>query len=431
MGMVVSPITRRHNRFEELFTNPKTIERYRSAPLVEPRERYLRHLAEAGVSRLVLRVNALDQVRLLRLLNLRESEKVTIAQIEVLAEEWDRTRQNKLGHRLRTTPKSTKFALSRVTRWLRFLGWLDEPEEARHPYRVELAAFEEWMRAERGCRQATIDFNLHGAKEFLDWLADSGKPLACVGIADIDDAIAAKNARRSYSRVTMRIYAKNLRALFRFAEERRWCRPGLAAGIVPPRFYPDEHARSTLSRDDIRRLLATTDGDRPVHKRDWAILMLLIVYGLRAGEVRRLRLDDLDWDNETLLVRRLKTGRTNTYPLSPAVGQAIVRYLVDVRPPRPERALFLTLWAPFRPLGRTGPGSVVRRRMDQAGIAAERRGPNMLRHTAAQHLLDRGVSMKVIGDYLGHRNPRSTQVYARFDLNALREVADFDLGALA
>ena len=206
---------------------------------------------------------------------------------------------------------------------------------------------------------------------------------------------------------------------------------GIAEGIRPGRFYPGQTVRGTLSRADIERLLATTEGDRPVDKRDRAILMLLIVYGLRAGEVRTLQLDDLDWENETLRVHRPKTGRTDLFPLSRAVGQAIVRYLVDARPRRPERALFLALSAPIRPLGRTAPGNMVRRRMDEAGIAAERRGTHALRYTAAQHLLDRGVSMKVIGDYLGHRNPRSTRAYARFDLNALREVADFDLEGLA
>ena len=416
--------------FEKLFEKPDTIERYRAAPLVEPRERYLRHLAESGACRRTMRIIALDQVRLLQLLDLREGEKVTVARIEAVAPEWDRTRHHKLGHRLRTSRKSTKRALSRVTRWLRFLGWLDEPEEDGHPYSVELGAFEEWMRAERGHAEQTIDGNLRGAREFLDWLAASGKHLKSVRIADVDAAIKAKTARRQYSRVTIRGDAKRLRTFFRFAEDRGWCTPGMAEGIAPPRLYPDEKVRSTLSRDDVRRLLATTDGDRPADKRDRAMLMLLIVYGLRAREVRSLRLDDLDWENEMLSVRRPKTGRTDLFPLSRAVGQAIVRYLVEVRPPRPERALFLTLAAPIRPLGQAAPGHVVRRRMDEAGIAAERRGTHALRHTAAQHLLDRGVSMKVIGDYLGHRNPRSTKVYARFDLNALREVSDFDLEGL-
>ena len=417
--------------FEELFTNPNAIERYRAAPLLEPRERYLRHLAESGACRLTMRQIALAQVRLLQLLDLREGEKVTVAQIEAIAPEWDHTRLQKLGRRPRTSRKSTKRGVSRATRWLRFLGWLDEPEKEPHPYSVELGVFEEWMRAERGLAEATIGLSLCSAAEFLDWLAASGKRLKSVRIADVDAAIEAKTARRHYSRVTIRIHAAGLRAFVRFAEDRGWCSPGIAEGILPGRVYPDQKVRPTLSRADIERLLATTDGDRPVQKRDRAILMLLIVYGLRAGEVRGLQLDDLDWENETLRVHRPKTGRTDFYPLSQAVGQAIVRYLVEVRPPRPERELFLTVAAPIRPLGRTAPGTMVRRCMDEAGIAAERRGTHALRHTAAQHLLDRGASMKVIGDYLGHRNPRSTKTYARYDLNTLREVADFDLEGLA
>ncbi len=417
--------------FEELFTKPSTIERYRTAPLVEPRERYLRHLADSGANRLALRQIALDQVRLLDALDLHDGEKVTVAQIEATAPDWSHARCIRLGRRLPTTRKSTKRSLSRVIRWLRFLGWLDEPEEDRHPYSVELGTFEEWMRAERGFTEATIDSMLRSAAELLDWLADSGKRLESMRIADVDAAIEAKKARRQYSRVTIRSHADRLRAFVRFAEDRGWCTPGMAEGIVPPRFYRDVQVRNTLSRSDIERLLATTDGDRPVDKRDRAILMLLIVYGLRAGEVRTLQLDDLDWENETLSVHRPKTGRTDLFPLSRAVGQAIVRYLVDVRPARPERALFLTLSAPIRPLGRSAPGLMVRHRMDGAGIAADRRGTHALRHSTAQHLLDRGVSMKVIGDYLGHRSPRSTKAYARLDLNALREVADFDLEGLA
>jgi site-specific recombinase XerD len=378
-----------------------------------------------------LRQIALDQVRLLQLLNLCEGEKVTVARIEAVAPEWDRARHYKLGRRPSASRKSTKYALNRVTRWLRFLGWLDEPQEALHPYSIELGVFEEWMRAERCLAEGTIDINLRSAREFLDWLMGRGKQLRSLRVGDVDAAIEAKQLGRQYSRKTIRGHAVRLRTFIRFAEDCDWCTPGMADGIVPPRFYPDEDVRSTLSRDDIRLLLATTDGDQPGDTRDRAILMLLIVYGLRAGEVRSLRVDDLDWENETLRVRRPKTGRTDLFPLSQAVGQAIVRYLVEVRPRHPERVLFLTLAAPIRPLGRTAPGCMVRRRMDDAGIAAERRGTHALRHTAAQHLLDRGVSIKVIGDYLGHRNSRSTRVYAKFDLNVLHEVADFDLEGLA
>ena len=110
---------------------------------------------------------------------------------------------------------------------------------------------------------------------------------------------------------------------------------------------------------------------------------------------------------------------------------AFTQPLTDVRPSRPERTLFFTLSAPIRPLTRVALASMVSRRLDRLGIIARRRGPHALRHAAAQHLLDQGMSMKVIGDFLGHRDPSSTAVYAKLDLNALREVADFKLEGLA
>ena len=148
----------------------------------------------------------------------------------------------------------------------------------------------------------------------------------------------------------LKLYAERLRAFFRFAEARGWCMPGISAAIMPPRVYPDETIPTGPTREDIQRLLASTEGDRPVDKRDRAILMLFVAYGLRAGEVGGLHLDDLDWEEETLRVRCPKPGRTSLYPLSRGVGQAILRYVIEVRPSRAERALFFTLRAPFRAL---------------------------------------------------------------------------------
>ena len=287
------------------------------------------------------------------------------------------------------------------------------------------------MRGERGLSEETICVYRITADEFFDWLAARDIPLALVKTTDIDQFIAAKNARRDYSRVTIRGYVQRLRAFFRFAEERGWCMPGIAATIISPRVYQDTMVPAGLSREDVQRLLATTEGDRPVDKRDRAILMLLAAYGLRAGEVCGLQLDDLDWEEETLRVRRSKSGRRHFFPLSRGVGQSIVRYIREVRPSRPERALFFTLVAPIRPLGRSALSSMVRNRIDRLGIVAKRRGAHVLRHAAAQHLLDEGMSLKVIGDYLGHRSSSATSVYARVNLNALREVADVDLEGLA
>ena len=94
-----------------------------------------------------------------------------------------------------------------------------------------------------------------------------------------------------------------------------------------------------LAWDDVQRLPASTGGKRPADRRDRTALLLLAVYGLRAGEVSGLRLDDVDWEAQTLRVRRPKPGRTHLYPLSRLVGEALLRYLQESRPRRAERAI--------------------------------------------------------------------------------------------
>ena len=132
---------------------------------------------------------------------------------------------------------------------------------------------------------------------------------------------------------------------------------------MPVPFHPGETLPKGLKRGEVLRLLATSEGNRQADLRARAILMVLIAYGLRASEVAGLRLDDLDWEEETLRVRRPMSGCTHHYPLSRGVGQAIVRYLTEVRPPRPERALFLTLISPIRPVTLQAVSNVVRTRL--------------------------------------------------------------------
>ena len=286
------------------------------------------------------------------------------------------------------------------------------------------------MRTDRGWAEETIRGCCGTVDCFFDWLDDRGVALASVAMTDIDQAVARWHAR-DYSRVTIHDYSQRLRTFFRFAERQGWCTAGMADGIMPSRFHRGETASKGLTRDEVLRLLATSEGDRRSELRDRAILMVLIAYGLRAGEVAGLRLDDLDWTQETLRVRCPKPGRTHHYPLSRGVGQTILRYIREVRPPRPDRTLFLTLNAPIRPMTRGAIGHVVSSRLDRLGIVGKRRGPHALRHATAQHLLDQGLSMKEVGDYLGHRSVSATSAYAKVQLGTLREVGDIDLEGLA
>ncbi len=407
---------------ENLYTAPKTIERHRSAPLPEERLAYLRHHAEAGARPSTLRGVAGDQITLIGLLDLRQGDRVTAAQVK------DAVGQSGRG------PAKRRNLLGCSVRWLRFAGMLEEEvmvEEApRHAHMEEVGIYEAWMRDERGWSENTIGDYLFTANRFFDRLDERGVSLASVGFEDIDRQVACWHAR-GCRRITVRSYANALRAFFRFAENRNWCAQGLSGSIMPPGFRPDEPIPKGLEREEVVRLLATTEGDRPVDVRDRAILMLLVAYGLRAGEVAGLRLEDFDWMNETLDVRCPKVGRTHRYPLSRGVGQVILRYLRELRPPRPERTIFFALQAPIRPLSALAVTGLVGRRLRRLGITGKSCGPHALRHGAAQHMLDHGLSLKEVGDYLGHRSISATAGYAKVQLGALREVADIDLEGLA
>jgi integrase len=230
-----------------------------------------------------------------------------------------------------------------------------------------------------------------------------------------------------WARCTVQSQAQHLRGFLRYAETHGWpC--GLPEAIQSPRVFSQTSLPLGPTWADVRRLLATTEGDRPGDIRDRAILLLLAVYGLRADEVRRLRLDSFDWERERLAVACPKSRQTRTFPLCRSVGDAVLRYLKEVRPRSAYREVFLSLRFPIRPLGNMW--RVVAKRLRALGVSLPHHGPHSLRHACASHLLAQGLSLKEIGDHLGHRDPESTRIYAKIDMAGLRQVADSDLGGL-
>jgi integrase len=211
---------------------------------------------------------------------------------------------------------------------------------------------------------------------------------------------------------------------------RGWCRLGVAAAIDGPRLFKHEGLPSGPAWTDVQRLIDGAGDTDPHDIRDRAILMLLAVYGLRSGEVRRLRIEDLDWNKEAIRIERSKQRRIQYYPLVTSVGDAVLQYLQHGRPRCTHRELFLTLRAPVRSLSAGAMYHVVSSRLKLLGIRVPRHGPHCLRHACASHLVASGLSLKEIGDHLGHRSAYATRIYAKVDLAGLREVADFDLAGL-
>jgi integrase len=152
------------------------------------------------------------------------------------------------------------------------------------------------------------------------------------------------------------------------------------------------------------------------------MLLLTATYGLRSCEVRVLRHDDISWSHDEITIFAPKTGRRRKLPLTRPVGEAILDYLREERPPSHLREVFLSSRPPHGPL-RSKINRWLGRCFDKAGIEVPRRGAHTLRHSLAVHLLRSGETLKSIGDVLGHRSPDTTFIYTKLHLEDLRTVA--------
>lgn len=415
--------------FEQIAKAPSALTRHRQSPLAEQRHRYLAHCAELNLSLGVQRRIAeylLVITDYLRLVD-RPDDLIGPAEIEIQADRWAQRPDNRAAGL--PCRYSRKCFIGYATIWLKFLGRWQPPVVAARPCSNRVAAFADYMSRERGLSPNTVKFRCRVTQKFLDCLC-STRRLEEITAAHVDDAILDKLRRGKLTRLSIHLYALALRAFFRYAEAQGWCRPGLAAAIKGPRVYSHDNLPSGPSWNDVQRLLATTEGNTPTAIRDRAILMLLAVYGCRADEVVRLRLEDLDWRREQIHFTRHKLSTVQTFPLTRLVGDAILRYLQEVRPHSSYREVFLRLNAPFRPLGSRSLWWVVGHRMHSLGLSLPHFGPHALRHACATHLLEQGFTLKQIGDHLGHRQPETTRLYAKVDLRGLRQVADFSLGDL-
>jgi len=197
----------------------------------------------------------------------------------------------------------------------------------------------------------------------------------------------------------------------------------LAPFVIAPALYAFETIPSALRAEEVQAVIKAAQQDRSAKGlRDYAILLLLSTYGLRQGEVMRLRIDDVDWRRETLTIRHAKTGTESILPLLCPVGEAILAYLRTGRPKTSVRELFVRVYAPYRPLHCLY--ELIQDRLRQAQVhPAGKRGAHSFRHARAASLLAADTGIKQIGDILGHRSVSSTMVYLKLATEDLRAVA--------
>jgi integrase/recombinase XerD len=314
-----------------------------------------------------------------------------------------------------------------VTHLLRFLRAQGVSPAARVETTAaeDLAArFEQHLQHQQGLAAATIERYRTVARQFLQ--DRFGRGAVDLGSLRAGDTIAfVKLQSQRLHPPALKCVVNALRSFLRYAQYRGEAPAALVAAV--PRVAAWSTTPSlprAISPEHARRALDSCDLSTRVGLRDRAVLLLLARLGLRANEIIALRLEDCDWDGGHLRVCS-KGGREQLLPMPADVGAAIAAYLQRGRPTSADRHLFLRSQAPIRGLMPCSDaiGTIVRRALRRARVDSPHRGSHQFRHALAVHMLQRGASLREIGEVLRHQSPQTTSIYARVDIDALRPLA--------
>jgi site-specific recombinase XerD len=411
---------------EHYFLKPDTVDRIRESWIGEPIERYVTWLHEHGYAAR----NVYRRVPLLRQFGVfTQTQGATQWEelphyVEPFVQVWVQK------HRQRcTTGQTCQHVESDARNPIQQLLRLILPDYTgrgrtrwAEPFADRAPGFWTYLRQERGLREATITAYLHSVRRLEKYLTHIDlHALSAVSPAVLSAFVTESS--QELGKASVRVLCSHLRMFVGYLYREELMVRDLRPAVAAPRTYRLADLPRSISWEEVGRLLEGVDRRTPMGKRDYAILLLLVTYGLRAREIAALTLDDLDWYRDRLRVPERKAGHSTAYPLSPLVGEALVAYLQHGRPQTSERTLFFQVHAPYAPITAVAISQLSKSHLCKAGIAVPRAGSHTLRHTCVQRLVDAGFDLKTIGDYVGHSSPSATTVYTKVDVEALRQVA--------
>ncbi len=315
------------------------------------------------------------------------------------------------------------------------------PPDLSDPVDELLGRYRRYLVEERGLVPTTVRYYLADAREFLTaWVDACGSRLDKLDAAAVTGFVVDECARRSVG--SAKILVTVLRSLLRFLLLDGSVLIDLSGAVPAVAGWRGSHLPKGITSSKVEALLASCEGprfapgrpcagrgagerarlDEPrvAARRDRAILLLLVRLGLRAGEVARLQLDDLDWRRGEVVIRG-KGRRDERLPLPTDVGEAVVNYLRHDRPSVADRALFISVQVPYSPMTATSVQGVVVAAAGRAGLAGV--SAHRLRHTAAAQMLHAQAPLAEVGQLLRHRSAATTAIYAKVDRGRLRELA--------
>jgi site-specific recombinase XerD len=285
------------------------------------------------------------------------------------------------------------------------------------PFDELLTEFAAYLRVERGITLEVITQRTRVANRFLSALDPPGPE--GIGARAVTSFVSAESQERSigYSKLLV----SDLRSFLRFMHVSSRTERDLSGAAPAVAGWRGTSLPSRFDVAEVDALVESCSRTTAVGRRDYAVLKVLSRLGLRAGEVARLRVEDLDWRLGEIVVHG-KGGRVDRLTLPVDVGDAIVAYLEHGRPGWPFREVFLKVRAPEGPISSGCVNAIVREAGRRAGVQGAH--AHALRHSAASEMLAMGVPLDEIAQVLRHTSTLTTSIYAKLDAEALRSVAE-------
>ena len=413
----------------EQYFVPKTVDRFMALWIGPAIEEYVRWLAREGYDRRTV----LRRVPLLVHFGefARSRGVTTVAGLPHLADAFVSSWIERHGRRCRDRRSLQVVraeAHAPVQQMLRLvlpdLATAEQPLAGPRPWPFEerVPGFSEYLTRERGLSSETLRQYRFHLRRFESYL----RRRKVTRLSQLSPLLVSGFMTEGAQRLaiaTLGARCGTLREFLRYMAREGFCPRDLSGVVEWPRSYRLAQIPRSISSDEVRRVLLAVDRRTPVGKRDYAMLLLLVTYGLRAREIAALTFDDLDWEHDRLRVPKRKAGHSTVFPLSAVVGAALVDYIHDGRAHSQTRFLFLGIRPPFRPVRHHLVSARAAAALRRARVTVRRAGSHTFRHTCVQRLVDAKFPFKVIGDYVGHRSPESTLIYGKVDIESLRAVA--------
>ena len=408
---------------ELIFVSPRMLRKLRSGPLGQLLDGYCDWLLEYGFSRSTIRNHLSNASHLNDFLEASKPagwQRLSAEDVNGFLGEYPlrfRSREPSDNHLRRV-----QWSINRFIKYLKQLQLFDSSAESDifHPL---LDPYIEWMRDYQHAAPGTLDIRSHSLSQFLQWLS----PRATAdGMSELTPETVERfflSYAQKMGRSARRSMQSALRTFFRFCLHRGLVKRPLDCAVPALRTYKLATVPRGLTDEQARKILNSINRDSNAGRRDYAICRMLFTYGVRGGQVRALRLQDIDWAADLILFKALKNGKDSLLPLTGEVGESLLNYLQNGRPSCVHNEVFLTTRAPYHPLPSSNTlSSIVSRHIRAAGISCHSKGAHAFRHNFATRMLQKGHSLKEIADVLGHRHLGTTFIYTKVDFNALKQV---------